>query len=87
MNTARAVRRTSVFLALLLGLVVEDVLEPLVDDDLVLVLLDAPEAGVCPETGETGIGHGGGREQTASLSQSARAARKFWGVTRCDSCK
>ena len=61
MNAARVIRRTSVLLAFLPALVVEDVLKPLVDYDLVLVLFDAPEAGVCLEAGETGIGHGGGR--------------------------
>ena len=63
MNAARVVRRACVLFPPLPALVIEDVLESLVDDDFVLVLFDTPKAGVCLETGETGIGHGGGREQ------------------------
>ena len=55
-------RRTFALCAFLLAVLLEDALEPLVYDDLVLVLLDASEAGVGLETGETGVGHGREKE-------------------------
>ena len=69
--------RTFDALALLFLLVVEDVLEPLVDDDLVPVLFYAAEAWVCLEAGETGVGHGGCEQRWEGGSQSAETQRKF----------
>ena len=61
-------------------LVVEDVLEPLVDDDLVLVLFYAAEAGVSLETGETGVGHGGEEQRNEGREPIRRDAAEILSV-------
>ena len=57
----RKIART--FLAFALLVPGEDVLEAVVDDDLLLVLLDAAETRVGLESRKAGVGHDGGRRR------------------------